>query len=405
MYLKRLFKNFIFIINLFFVILIEIPKCLFIIYYNRNKIFFYQEEGGFGHSIGTPMFLDTKFKDDWVLIFSYQKKRYHNKNIKKVFINKLIFLNNGIVSNYLGVITDKYYCELSIRIVVFLSKILFNLKIHKFFDYAISLKKNELNKNNYYYKSHYSRIWKDIVNYSNKFSFNDNLKAEIRDFDKNFSSNYIGRVLFPIRTKGSRTKGVDFSNEIRDTRDINDLKEILKDLEARNYLVFLSGDEIKYPDWIKNSNNLITYNKTSYKKDYFNFMAGITSEIVIGVPSGATMYSMFGKKNLFLESWDFGFGFSKTIISHPKIKVSGHKELKRILTNRDLVTNQSFYTNDKVKMLSKAELFEIYNEFIENINFDNYGVDPRVFGINEGWLIDSKSKISNKWLELIQIKY
>ena len=105
-----------------------------------------------------------------------------------------------------------------------------------------------------------------------------------------------------------------------------------------------------------------------------------------------------------MESWDFGVAYNKTILSHPKIKVSGNNELKNILTDRYIVTNESFYKSESIKPLSKKELFDIYYEFIENINDENYGIDPKIFGINDGWLIDSKSKISNKWLELIQIK-
>lgn len=401
-YIKMFIKNIIFSINLLFVILIEVPKCIYLVSLNRKKKLFHQAEGGFGHLMATPMFLDSKYNDDWVLLFSYQKVRHHNKYIKKIFPNKLIFINNGIFSNYLGINTDKFYSELSIKIVVFLSKIFFKVNILNYIDYALSLNSYKSDKK-WYFSVHESRIWKNLVDYANGFEFENKIKKEIRDFDLNFITNYTGKVLFPIRTKGSKTKGKDFTNKIRDTRDINDFKEILEDLEARNYLVFLSGDKIQYPEWIKNSRNLITCNKTSYNKDYFNFMAGISADIVIGVPSGGTMYSMLGKKSLFLESWDFGLGFYKTIISHPKIKVSGYGELKDILTDRYLVTRQSFFKSENVTQLTKKELFEIYYDFIENINSESYGIDPKVFGINEGWLIDSKSKISNKWLEIIQI--
>jgi len=76
------------------------------------------------------------------------------------------------------------------------------------------------------------------------------------------------------------------------------------------------------------------------------------------------------KKNLFLESWDFGVAYNKTILSHPKIKVSGNNELKNILTDRYIVTNESFYKSESIKPLSKKELFDIYYEFIENINYN-----------------------------------
>ena len=134
-------------------------------------------------------------------------------------------------------------------------------------------------------------------------------------------------------------------------------------------------------------------------------MAGISADIVIGGPSGATMFSIIGKKNLFLESWDFGVGYNKTILSHPMVKISGSAELKNILTGRYIENNKSFYNSENIKQLNEIELFEIYYEFIENINNENYGVDPRIFGINDGWLIDSKSKLSNKWLDLVKIKY
>ena len=403
--INKLILKLIFIANFLIVLLIEIPKCLYLIFRYNKKKFFYQEEGGFGHLISTPMFLNSKYEDDWTLLFSFQKLRFHNDNIKKIFPNKLIFINNGILSNYLGVITPKYYCELPIKVIVFFSKIFFSIDIVKYYDHLFSLNRYEINTNTQYFKGYESRCWKEIVKYSSRFILNNNIKKEISNFDLNFLKKHSGKVLFPIRTKGSNANERDISNKLRDTRDINDYKEILEDLESRNYLIFLSGDKIQYPHWINNSRDIITSNKTGYDEDYFNLIAGISADIVIGGPSGATMFSMMGKKNLFLESWDFGVGFNKTILSHPMIKISGHVELKDILTDRYFETNESFFNSENIKQWSKKELFEIYYEFIENINDENYGVDPKIFGINNGWLIDSKSKISNKWLELIKIKY
>ena len=403
--IKRLIRNLILIFNFLVVLLIEIPKCLYLVFLNNRKKFFYQEEGGFGHLIATPMFLSNKYENDWTLLFSFQKLRYHNSNIKKVFPNRFIFINNGILSNYFGVITSKFYCELSIKIIVFLSKIFFKIDIVKYIDHLFLLKKNEINTSSHYFRGYESKCWKELVSQSSRFVLNNHLKKEIDEFDLNFIQKHSGKVLFPIRTKGSNKNHKDLSNTLRATRNINDFKEILQDLVARNYLVFLSGDKIEYPQWVNNSSNIITSNKTDYDKDYFNLMSGISADIVIGGPSGATMFTMLGKKkNLFLESWDFGVAYNKTILSHPKIKVSGNNELKNILTDRYIVTNESFYKSESIKPLSKKELFDIYYEFIENINDENYGIDPKIFGINDGWLIDSKSKISNKWLELIQIK-
>ena len=62
---KILIKNLIFIFNFLVVLLIEIPKCLYLVFLNNKKKIFYQEEGGFGHLIVTPMFLSNKYENDW----------------------------------------------------------------------------------------------------------------------------------------------------------------------------------------------------------------------------------------------------------------------------------------------------------------------------------------------------
>jgi len=403
--IKKIILHFFYLLNFLIVCLIEVPKCLFLIFLNKKKYYFYQSEGGFGHLISTPMFLNSQFDSDWLLVFSYQKSRYHNKYIKKIFPKNLIFLNNGILTNFLGIITSHYYCELTMSVIKFFCNIFFKINLKEYYDLLSKFKKKNYKKETSYFKGYESKCWREIVDYSKDFDFSENIKEELKIFFSRFKKGCVGNVLFPIRTKGSNKSQKDYSNKLRDSRDINDYKKILEDLVSRNYLIFLSGDKIVYPDWINSQNNIITFDKTNLDKNYFNLMAGIGSDIVIGGPSGATMFSMFGKKNLFLESLDFGVGFNNTIISHPKIKDKDIKNIKELLTERFIENKIEFYSEQHIELLDKNELFEIYYEFIENINNKNYGIDPNLLGINEGWLIDSRSKISNKWLDLNNIIY
>ena len=74
------------------VVFLGVLKILFLIFFNKNKLFFLQEEGGFGHTITSPVYLDSILKDKWILIFCYSSTR-HNKAINHVFNNKIFFLN------------------------------------------------------------------------------------------------------------------------------------------------------------------------------------------------------------------------------------------------------------------------------------------------------------------------
>ncbi len=142
--IKKIILHFFYLLNFLIVCLIEVPKCLFLIFLNKKKYYFYQSEGGFGHLISTPMFLNSQFDSDWLLVFSYQKSRYHNKYIKKIFPKNLIFLNNGILTNFLGIITSHYYCELTMSVIKFFCNIFFKINLKEYYDLLSKFKKKKL---------------------------------------------------------------------------------------------------------------------------------------------------------------------------------------------------------------------------------------------------------------------
>ena len=88
--LKYLFFVFFSLISLF----ISIKHLFFLIYKLnfKNKIVFFQPEGGFGHTISTPEVLNKLFrKDEWILIFGYNPSR-HNYLIKDLYKKNFFWL-------------------------------------------------------------------------------------------------------------------------------------------------------------------------------------------------------------------------------------------------------------------------------------------------------------------------
>jgi hypothetical protein len=51
--------------------------------------------------------------------------------------------------------------------------------------------------------------------------------------------------------------------------------------------------------------------------------------------------------------------------------------------------------------LNEKEILSVGMEFINNLKNPDYGVDPSTLDLNFDFLLDSKAKISNEWLKII----
>jgi hypothetical protein len=94
LFFKKILKTLALLINLF-LLLLYVP--FFLLKFLREKrVIYLQHEGGFGHTITSPEILNYYYKDNWIIIFAFSKRR-HNRLIEEIYNNKLFFLNIEII--------------------------------------------------------------------------------------------------------------------------------------------------------------------------------------------------------------------------------------------------------------------------------------------------------------------
>ena len=84
-------KIFLRVLHNFFTLFNDLLKSL-IFFRKIDKKIFIQLEGGFGHTLSEPHYLNLTEKDNWVLIFAYNEK-FHSKEINKIFNKNIFFIN------------------------------------------------------------------------------------------------------------------------------------------------------------------------------------------------------------------------------------------------------------------------------------------------------------------------
>jgi hypothetical protein len=405
--IKFLLKRFIIYLSLLIVFL-KVIKILVLIFFNKKKSFFLQEEGGFGHTITSPIYLDSILKNEWILIFCYTARR-HNKAINYAFDNKILFLDCSPF--YLEI--DLKYRLLICNIIKKLSTLFFNIKIEsimeKLFNYSyISEKDNE------YSKRFESRIWPHILKNKNNYILNDNLKKKFNSFSKNSNKKYKGKICFFVRNRMPQFKNInlndllyvdDISSILRESRNIEDYKFTITELIKENWQVYISGDFIEEPKWFNDFNNdLIFSSKIDLPKKLYNFLVGFYSDVIIGPASGGSLYNLFNfKKSLLLETSEVGCGYPYSMVSYPNILFNSKKEFIEIMVNKAFDWDKNFYLDrERIRPLNFKQITEICIEFVNNCHLDDYGVNPYDLGIKEGPLIVTRSRFSKKWLEIVE---
>jgi len=387
-------------------------QSLIVISKNLDKIIYCQFEGGFGHTLTTPLYLMSRYNENWLLLFAYNKKR-HNIFINKMFPGNIFFVETAI----LGFNLDLFSRKLFFKSVIFFSKLFYKKIIYNYIEKIyIDHYFNHNKLTNEYYKRYESRIWPEIIKNRYKFNFS-HLDIDKKNFLNFFYvKNLKKRVCFFLRYKGKRESfsretlmkfpKLDIGNILRDSRPIEDYKFIIQNLVEKGFQVFITGDDFDKPDWIKKfGNEVIYYDKfKKLNKNFYNFFCGFSSDIIIGQVSGGSLYSLLNKKNLILETYEVGSGINQSIVSYPYLKIKNLVEFKKIIFDEHFKWNPDLLLNSsKISQLSCEQLNSIYLDYINNYFNEEYGIEPKKVGIDKGWLIDSNSKFSPKWLEIIGI--
>ncbi len=373
---------------------------------NINKIYFIQLEGGFGHTITTPYMLDFHYDKDWILIFGFSKHR-HNKEINKLFNNKIFFID----------ITFAFFLDFKhkIKLENFLKSLIFRIlkiKINSIHGNNEKITAAPYNKNKEYLKRLDSKFfW--IYHKTNKIyklpsDLNEKFTAKIKKFNPN--KNKI--VNFIIRTKDTdKNFALKKTGMSRDFGDINKYEKVIEFLVNKNFKILFSGDEFVFPEsLIKFKENFITLEDTNFKKEEYGIFAGMCSNFSIGPVSGALHYNLLTRNpSLILDCGVFGYGYPNSLISYKKIQVNSALDLKKIFLDffynfSDPEYIRNFYKNNKTEELNEDELLLILKEFIEIIENKKVSVKPKDLEINEGIMMDTDVNISSVWLDLINIR-
>ena len=268
--------------------LILIPINLFLILKNsKTKNVFLQPEGGFGHTITSPLLLNYYYKKNWVLFFGFNSKR-HNPYVAKIFPN-IIFLNTSLIP-----VSAEYFSKLSFKIYNFFLTKLLKKKVLFMQDYAHSLSPSHLNKDNDLLQKCFVRsklFWimsePDFEYLDIRKIYNLNSDLEKMFFKKKKLLNFV------IRRKDHKNQ---LDDTLRDTKNYFFYKDSFTKAIENGWEIMLSGDVNNIPEWILKNEKFHYYQKYDLDKNYFNFLSGVYSHTCIGPHSGALYYNI-AKKN------------------------------------------------------------------------------------------------------------
>jgi hypothetical protein len=355
---------------------------------------FLQDEGGFGHTITSPLLLKYYYGNNWTLFFQFSKKR-HNIYIKDVF-NNLVFLNFSFFN-----FQSYYMNKFNFRLLYLILKIFSKKKLLFINDFMDSLPMSSINKNNNSLKTCNIRSKLFWLIAQKKFNLINNLSIQIynQNIDKIFKSKK-KKLLFALRYKDYKE-----NDPIkRDSRPINFYKNSLEHAVKKGWQIFLTGDCSKYPAWVKKNSNIFNFSKLekyNINLDYYNFLSGMFSNACIGPHSGALWYNVARKtKCLVLEHSFLGDVMPNSIITYRNLINNDFSLIKKYFNNYDFLTTKKykeFYKNSS--KLSKYDINEIIIDFINNYNNFNYGIEIKKLNIKDGLFVDSKAKFSPIWFK------
>ena len=390
-------KIFLRILLNFFTLFNDLLKSL-IFFIKIDKKIFIQLEGGFGHTLSEPHYLNLTEKDNWVLIFAYSEK-FHSKEINKIFNKNIFFINK----------TSLFYTKKNIveKIFIFTFKNFIKKKLINLNEFILA-KQNKVYKNNYH-KTLESVTFKKFRESASHDIYTDIIKnLDYSNILKNFEGDFKGRIYFNYRKKAKHTDSSDLESKFRDSNDIYFYKPLFDFLIDNNWQIFCGINFQNIPDWVNDyDNSFIHPLKAKFTVDEFQFFAGVITDLYIGGTSGGAMYNLINskKKSLILNALPFGYSYINCISSYPILHSKDLLEFKQLL-------ECSFFNNDKydenllkkIRPLNIQEQIQIVEEFINNYKREDYGISLNDLGIENQIMNDTNGKVSPKWLELIEYK-
>lgn len=394
LFFKKILKTLALLINLF-LLLLYIPFFLFK-FLREKRVIYLQHEGGFGHTITSPEILNYYYKENWIIIFAFSKRR-HNRLIEEIYNNKLFFLNIEIIPVFSERINKFLF-----NIIYLIFKYLFRKEIFFCLEKMKTFPVNTINLNFQNHNSHVirSRYYWISNKINNNFSIPDNLKFKFKDLlEKNYG-NFKSRILFSLRYKDIKESKI----RLRDSQQIDFYRDTILNLVSDNFQIIFQGDLTEYPEWVKNlGKSVIFINKSGLSKDEYGIFAGTCSDVAIGPHTGAMLYAVAQKKkNLVLEHLFLGDALPNSIVSYPKIFFNSTSHFKDLMLGYGFNNIQEYLKKyPSYQNLSSKESNFVILDFINNLNNKNYGVRPEEFGIKKGILVDCKAKFSPAWLKIV----
>lgn len=392
----KVFYFFRILFNLF-VLIIDLIKVTVLLLNKKKYKVFIQLEGGFGHTVSEPHYLNITEKKKWILILALEKK-FHNHKVKDIFYPNIILINK----------TSIYWAKQKQieNVFIFIIKKIHSINILPIWSYIMS-KKYETKKNNYH-KCLESREFREFYKFRNHNLYQNYIDTvESKKIFKNLKYSK-GIINFQFRAKGKKTGTFDKYSQFRDSEDINYYKPSIEALIANGWAIIFGGEEFEIPNWFnKIEDKLIYRSKLNLDRYDYGMLAGLKTDIYIGPSSGGGLFNLINskKKQLFLNCLPFGFGYIGSVMSYPIMSFKNKNDFKKVF-EKNIVDRSSFnfYEDRLVRKLNSNEVKDIILDFLNNIN-RNYGLSHKDLDIKNGIMEDTNFKVSEKWLDLINYKY
>jgi hypothetical protein len=259
-------------------------------------------------------------------------------------------------------------------------------------------------KENNYHKCLESREFRAFYNHRTHNIYKNYLDNMVSDNIFHGLGNLKGTINFQLRSKGKKTNTPDKLSQFKDSDDINNYRPSIEAIVEKGWAVVFGGEEFDIPNWFKGIDDKLIYrSKTNLNRNDYGFLAGLKTDIYIGPPSGAALFNLINsrKKQLILNCLPFGYGFINSVVSYPVMQFKTKNQFNKIFTDYIYDRyNFELYNSLSLRKQSPDEMRDIIIDYLNNINRD-YGYSNTFFDINNGIFEDTKFKVSEKWLKII----
>ncbi len=387
--------------------LFSLISCLRLFFKIKKKKIdiYFSPEGGFGPTISKYIILRCKYKKDnnFLLIFGYNPKR-HNKLVSELFDQNFewLSLTNKLIPYMTISETNKY---LIFKILKYLLKNFSNATsieyINDYFCDLWNINSFPQEKENQY--GSYKKIHKYIHQNEEHITFNKDLNINIKK-KINFELSEKKCSIF-LRNKGFNSK--DISARLRDTDIFENYKDAIEKNIKKGWQFFLSGDQIKKPDWAKKyESKLIFFSDTKLSKDEYNIFTGVNSDCFISSGSGPVSWKFLEPKKPFLiiDGYPFAFGWYKSTIAYKIINDTyKFKTFQEIFSEKGLEIEPPINSS----FLNSMEKTLIISEFLDNFNFGKIaGLNWKELNLKEDCLLNAGyAKASKEWFKIQKSKF